>query len=39
MYGDLQGLAGKTLQEIEGLELKVLELKGGEEKPKKRERQ
>ncbi|MDF0675068.1 MAG: DUF2130 domain-containing protein [Nitrospira sp.] len=25
MYGDLQGIAGKTIQEIEGLELKVLE--------------
>src|SRR3990172_3085561 len=25
MYGDLHGIAGKTLQEIEGLELKVLE--------------
>lgn len=25
MYGDLQGIAGKTLQEIEGLELKELE--------------
>lgn len=25
MYGDLQGIAGKTLQEIEGLEFKVLE--------------
>jgi len=25
MYGDLQGIAGKTLQEIEGLEYKVLE--------------
>ena len=25
MYGDLQGIAGKTLQEIEGLELKVLD--------------
>lgn len=25
MYGDLQGIAGKTLQEIEGLELKTLE--------------
>ncbi len=24
-YGDLQGIAGKSLQEIEGLELKVLE--------------
>lgn len=24
MYGDLQGIAGKSLQEIEGLELKVL---------------
>ena len=27
MYGDLQGIAGKSLQEIEGLELKALELK------------
>lgn len=26
MYGDLQGIAGKTLQEIEGLEFKVLEV-------------
>ncbi|MCC6910197.1 MAG: DUF2130 domain-containing protein [Phycisphaerales bacterium] len=25
MYGDLQGIAGKTLQEIEGLEVKMLE--------------
>jgi len=25
LYGDLQGIAGKTLQEIEGLELKALE--------------
>jgi hypothetical protein len=25
MYGDLQGIAGKTLQEIEGLEMKALE--------------
>jgi hypothetical protein len=25
MYGDLQGIAGKTVQEIEGLELKALE--------------
>jgi hypothetical protein len=25
MYGDLQGIAGKTIQEIEGLELKALE--------------
>lgn len=25
MYGDLQGIAGKTLQEIEGLELETLE--------------
>ena len=24
MYGDLQGIAGKTLQEIEGLEIRVL---------------
>jgi len=30
MYGDLQGIAGKTLQEIEGLELKALELGEGE---------
>ena len=27
MYGDLQGIAGKSLQEIEGLELSALELK------------
>jgi hypothetical protein len=26
MYGDLQGIAGKSLQEIEGLELKGLGL-------------
>jgi len=25
MYGDLQGIAGKTIQEIEGLEMKVLQ--------------
>lgn len=25
MYGDLQGIAGKTLQEIERLEFKALE--------------
>ena len=25
MYGDLQGIAGKSLHEIEGLELKMLE--------------
>ena len=24
MYGDLQGIAGKTLQEIEGLEMRAL---------------
>jgi len=29
MYGDLQGIAGKTLQEIEGLEMKVLGDGGG----------
>ena len=28
MYGDLQGIAGKTLQEIEGLEVKMLESDG-----------
>ena len=28
MYGDLQGIAGKTLQEIEGLELKSLDAPG-----------
>ena len=28
MYGDLQGIAGKTLQEIEGLELPLLENTG-----------
>lgn len=25
MYGDLQGIAGKSLQEIEGLEMSALE--------------
>ena len=30
MYGDLQGIAGKTLQEIEGLELPMLEADDGE---------
>ena len=25
MYGDLQGIAGKSIQEIEGLELSALE--------------
>ena len=25
MYGDMQGIAGKTIQEIEGLEMKALE--------------
>jgi hypothetical protein len=29
MYGDLQGIAGKTLQEIEGLEMKALESGAG----------
>jgi len=28
MYGDLQGIAGKTLQEIKGLDLKALEAPG-----------
>lgn len=28
MYGDLQGIAGKSLQEIEGLEFDVIEMKG-----------
>jgi hypothetical protein len=34
MYGDLQGIAGKTLQEIEGLELKALDapIPDGQEK-------
>jgi hypothetical protein len=32
MYGDLQGIAGKTLQEIEGLSLKALEAPEGETK-------
>ena len=27
MYGDLQGIAGKSLQEIEGLELEYLDIK------------
>lgn len=30
MYGDLQGIAGKSLQEIDGLELRALELKSGD---------
>ncbi len=30
MYGDLQGIAGKTLQEVEGLELKALTSNGAE---------
>jgi hypothetical protein len=25
MYGDMQGIAGKALQEIEGLDIKLLE--------------
>jgi hypothetical protein len=31
MYGDLQGIAGKSLQEIEGLELKALSDESGSE--------
>lgn len=30
MYGDLQGIAGKTLKEIEGLDVKMLD-DGGEQ--------
>lgn len=30
MYGDLQGIAGKTLQEIEGLDLRMLESSDGQ---------
>ena len=30
MYGDLQGIAGKSLLEIEGLELKALDIKDDE---------
>ena len=33
MYGDLQGIAGKTLQEIEGLELRTLGDGNGEVAP------
>ena len=33
MYGDLQGIAGKSLQEIEGLELRALELDGPDSLP------
>ena len=29
MYGDMQGIAGKTLQEIDGLEMKALEAPAG----------
>ena len=28
MYGDLQGIAGKSLQEIDGLEMRVLGIDG-----------
>ena len=35
MYGDLQGIAGKTLQEIEGLELKALDAPKEEEMDEK----
>jgi hypothetical protein len=31
MYGDLQGIAGRTLQEIEGLELRTLSAPMAEE--------
>jgi hypothetical protein len=33
MYGDLQGIAGKTIQEIEGLEFRALNSPEGEGKP------
>jgi len=34
MYGDLQGIAGKTLQEIEGLEFQgLLDFSADEDKP------
>jgi hypothetical protein len=34
MYGDLQGIAGKTLQEIEGLEFQgLLDFNADEDKP------
>ena len=32
MYGDLQGIAGKTLQEIEGLEMRALDVSTAEAK-------
>jgi hypothetical protein len=34
MYGDLQGIAGKTLQEIEGLELRALDAPKGNDEGK-----
>jgi len=38
MYGDLQGIAGKTLQEIEGLEFQAtLELPDLDDRPSKQE--
>ena len=38
MYGDLQGIAGKTLQEIEGLEFQdMLEIDSDEEEAKKQQ--
>jgi hypothetical protein len=34
MYGDLQGIAGKTIQEIEGLELRALNAPSSDEENK-----
>jgi hypothetical protein len=34
MYGDLQGIAGKTLLEIEGLDIRVLSSDEAEPRPK-----
>jgi hypothetical protein len=31
MYGDMQGIAGKTLQEIEGLDMKVISISSDSE--------
>ena len=33
MFGDLQGIAGKSLQEIEGLDVPLLDAPKGEPKP------
>jgi hypothetical protein len=33
MYGDLQGIAGKAMKEIDGIELPLIEDKGRDDDP------